>query len=466
MNPSMMWGNPMAQDGNSWPLLDWIEKSESAAAEDFEAAIEDPATLAMSAAGWRAYFAGKAALPAEWRGMGIDVDAASMRRGHDVGGLGDDYPIGMYEAVRAGWAAAVRGLMTPQAFMPDVQHLAELAQIAGKLDDFAAPELAPHSARIVKLPESVTHGRVQLRCISRKGQGEPILVVASMINRWYILDFLPGQSFLGMLAELDRPVYLMEWLPPAKTADDRSLPELVEGPLAAVVDHVCDLHGAENLNLVGYCMGGTLSAAYAATFPDKVARLATVCGPVEFAHGGAFRKWFAPELLDVDLVSSSCDVVPAAMVHLPFWWLRPTIKVQKAVRLVRSHGTPGYIDRFLAAEAWNQDNVDMARGVFRSWAGDLYQRDAMVNGQFVVARKAVDLGSITCPTLVVTGGFDAITPADSCESLAHSVGSEFKDIVRLRGSHTGVLTNPKLLATQKDNFTAWLGEPAGAHKGS
>ena len=77
----------------------------------------------------------------------------------------------------------------------------------------------------------------------------------------------------------------------------------------------------------------TFLAMLAARWPEKVARLGTLSGPVSFRHAGAFARWFSPEHLDVDVVTAAWSTVPASLVHLPFWWLNPGVKMDKLAAL-------------------------------------------------------------------------------------------------------------------------------------
>ena len=306
--------------------------------------------------------------------------------------------------------------------------------LAHALDRAPAPAFEPTGARVVHVTSDY-----QLRHVA--GEGEPILVVASLINRWCILDLDPEHSYLAMLRTLGRPIYVIDWLP-AKPADDRTFTEYVAGPIRSAVEYICAAHGVSALTLMGYSMGGTLAACFAARFPAHVAHLATICAPVRFDNAGAFSRWLAPDLVDVNLVAGTWDRIPAPLVHAPFWYLDPTVQLRKLTSLARGFARPGYLTHFLATETWSNDNVDMPRGVFRSWIRDLYQRNDF----------AGELDAIRCPTLAISGSSDTITPPACVEALPGA------RIIRLDAGHVGVVTSRRALAAQASALTSWLGE--------
>jgi polyhydroxyalkanoate synthase len=423
--------------------IDLLAAAEAELARGFDAHMHDEATLRAYGQLWRIGLASLAAVPAPWRGVAL----AAPRRGPDpsgaAGGLGSEYPVELAQLVRWSWSAA--------AWASGWQNK-RLLDLAVRLSGMSGPAFAPTPSRTV-----YATGDLRLRAIAPDGaaSGEPILIVSSLINRWYILDLQPGQSFVAMLRELGRPVYLLEWLA-ARPGDNRTFGDLVAGPIRAAVDWIRAAHDGRAVSLVGYSMGGTLATCLAARYPERVARLATVCAPIRFAHAGSFARWLAPDLVDVDLVAAAWDRIPAPLVHLPFWWLRPTTKLQKLVQLARGFERPGFLETFLATEIWNHDNVDLPRGAFRSWIGELYQRDALVQGQLVVDGLAIDPRTIACPVLAISAASDAIAPPEAAEALGELCSAT---TLRLDTGHVGVMTSRRALAAQRTALATWLEQP-------
>lgn len=385
-------------------VIDVLDRSEAAIAAQLDDALANDAVLQAGAQLWRLGLAGIAALPPAMRNL---MPPPLSREP-------------LFEVLRTAWSMAARGFA--------------LHPLADTIARTPLPAFEPTPVRIAHVTADY-----QLRAIA--GSGEPILIVSSMINRWYVLDLQHDHSFLAMLRTLGRPIYVLDWLA-AKPADDRSFGDICAGPIRSAVEHICTAHGVESLAIMGYSMGGTLATCFTARYPDRIARLATLCAPIRFDNAGAFSRWLSADLVDVNLVAAAWDRVPSQLVHMPFWYLHPTVKLRKLVQLARSFDKPGYLDHFLALETWNHDNVDVPRGVFRSWVSDLYQRNSLM----------AELDAIRCPTLVVSGASDTITPPASAEALPGA------RILRLDAGHVGVLTSRRALAAQAAAFSTWLGE--------
>ena len=433
------------------PVLDWLDAHEECAANSFRRFVDDEGSLEHLSHAWRRGFSAISALPNGQR-LATPVPQDLSRGGDAPGGLGDDYPLSLFESMRVAWSTAFGGLAITESCLPfGWKRAADVASLATLIACSPPPAIAPTPADVVLETPTLRLRRVA----NANATGEPIVLVAPMINRWYVLDLLPERSFLSLLASFGRPVYVIEWRPPASN-DDRGFGDLCGGPMLEAVDHALNAEGADSSALIGYCQGGTLAAMFAARFPLRVARVATVCAPVRFSEGGLFRRWFDPKYLDVDLTLASSERISAWLVHLPFWWLRPSIKTRKLTGLARSFRKDGVLEQFLASELWNSDHMDMSRGVFRTWTGDLYQKDLLERGLMVVAGEAVHLERIAQPLLVISGDYDPITPPSAAEPLGDLSSSQAATLLRVRSGHVGVVTSPRALASQRAALNEWL----------
>jgi pimeloyl-ACP methyl ester carboxylesterase len=155
-----------------------------------------------------------------------------------------------------------------------------------------------------------------LRLLDEHGQprtGPPVLFVPAPVSRYFIIDLLPGRSFAGHVAAAGFDVFIADFGVP--TREDRfcDLEYYVEGLVRRCVRTVSALTQRPAINIVGYCLGGTLSLLYSALHPETVARLVllttTVDGDVE---GGI--AWVAHKM---GMAGESYDqprLVPAAEV--------------------------------------------------------------------------------------------------------------------------------------------------------
>ena len=95
----------------------------------------------------------------------------------------------------------------------------------------------------------------------------PVLLVYALIDRPFILDLIPGNSFVEYLVEQGFDVYLLDWGIPGGEDQALSFGDYVFGYLAEAVRQVLRTSRAEAVTLFGACIGGLLAAMYAALFP-------------------------------------------------------------------------------------------------------------------------------------------------------------------------------------------------------
>src|SRR5215211_5385511 len=88
----------------------------------------------------------------------------------------------------------------------------------------------------------------------------PILIVYALINRSYVLDLIPGNSFIEYLVGEGFDVYMLDWGIPGDEDKDMSFEHYVLDYLPRAAKKVMRISGSEEFTLFGYCMGGTMSA--------------------------------------------------------------------------------------------------------------------------------------------------------------------------------------------------------------
>src|SRR5262249_28578710 len=145
---------------------------------------------------------------------------------------------------------------------------------------------------------------------------EPVLICYALVNRPYILDLQPERSVVRQLLKRGFDVYLIDWGVP--TAADRTmrLQDYVCGLMKSVAGVVCELSKVERFHLLGYCMGGTMSAMFTALNPGLVSTLALMAAPIDFDRDDSLLKlWTQEQYFDVDRLIDTYGNCPGAMLQ-------------------------------------------------------------------------------------------------------------------------------------------------------
>ena len=284
--------------------------------------------------------------------------------------------------------------------------------------------------------------------------GAPILLVPSMINRWYVLDLRAGASLVAALVDGGLDVWCLDWGIPEDEDRYRSWNDVLDR-LARMIRRVRRATGADKVGLLGYCMGGTLAAIHAALHNDDVALLVDLAGPIDFSKGGMLRRMVDPRWFDADAIADAGNVAPSQM-QAGFAALRPTLDLAKAVSLPDLAGDEKAKIAYRALDAWASDNIPFPGEAYRTYITDLYQANGLVEKTHHVRGQRVDLARITCPALAIVADRDAICPCDSATALVEHVSSKDTHVLRVAGGHVGAVVGSRAAREMYPALVEWL----------
>lgn len=269
----------------------------------------------------------------------------------------------------------------------------------------------------------------------------PLLLVPSLINRWYVLDLRPGASLVAALVGAGLDVYCLDWGAPED--EDRYLGwDEVLARLGRMVRRTMADAAADRLGVLGYCMGGTLAAIHAALHPGQVAALANLAGPIDFARGGALTHMVDPRWFDADAIARAGNVAPEQM-QSGFTALRPTLELSKLVAWPDLAADPAAQTSYRALEAWAADNIAFPAAAYRTYIRDLYQDNRLVAGTHRALGQRVDLGAIRGPTLAIVADRDQICPPAAATALLERVSTTDTTTLRVPGGHVGAVVGSR-----------------------
>jgi polyhydroxyalkanoate synthase len=266
----------------------------------------------------------------------------------------------------------------------------------------------------------------------------PVLLVPSLINRHFVLDLIRGRSLVEYLVDRGHPVYCVAWGAPGDEDRYLSLDEIVAGYVGRAVRRTAADARTGGVHLLGYCLGGTLTAAYTAAFPERVETLTAMAAPVDFDRAGIMTDWVRTESFDLD-AQRAIGNLPWPLMQAAFHCLRPTLKIAKLVLALRRAGDDDFLASFMALERWGTDNVSFPGDAYHRYIKDMYRRNELVTGEMAIAGRRVDLGSIRCPLHVVAFEGDHIVPEQSALALADRVASEDVSIWCKPGGHVSTV---------------------------
>ncbi len=287
-------------------------------------------------------------------------------------------------------------------------------------------------------------------------EGLPLLIIPSLINRWYVLDLREKASFAGAMVKAGIDTYCLDWGVPQD--EDRYLTwENVLARLGRAVRMVQRSTGAPKVGILGYCMGGTLSTIWTSLNPDRVAALINLAGPIDFSQAGLLGHMVQPQWFDVGAIAGAGNVSPSQM-QSGFQAMRPTLAMAKWVGLAAKAGDKEARAAFDAMEEWSNDNVPFPAAAYETYIKELYQGNKLVAGEHHVGGRLADLGNITCPVLTIVAERDTICPPPAAKALNEWCGSKDTKVIAVPGGHVGAVVGSKASSVMYPQTAAWLKE--------
>ena len=289
-------------------------------------------------------------------------------------------------------------------------------------------------------------------------QEVPLLIVYALVNRPYMTDIQENRSTIRGLLETGQDVYLVDWGYPDGADLSLSMDDYINGYLDRCVDHICEAHGVDSINVLGICQGGTFSLCYSSLHPEKVRNLVTMVTPVDFqTPDNVLSAWV--KHVDVDLLVDTLGNIPGEMLNWTFLSLKPfSLTGQKYVNMVDVLDDADKVKNFLRMEKWIFDSPDQAGETFRQFIKDFYQHNKLLKGEVRIGNQMVDLGNITCPVLNIYALQDHLVPPDASKALNGKTGSDDYTELAFPGGHIGIYVSGKAQKEVTPAIGNWLNE--------
>ncbi len=273
----------------------------------------------------------------------------------------------------------------------------------------------------------------------------PLLIVPPWINKYYVLDLQPRNSFIKWAADRGHTVFVVSWLNPDETYADKTFGDYMEeGPLAAL-DAVAEATGEAEVNAIGYCIGGTLLAcalAHMAAIGDKRVKSATfLTTMVDFAEPGELGVFIDDEQLD--LMDAHLDRTG----YLEGEHMSTVFNLMRDNDLIWSFVVNNYL---LGRDPlpfdllyWNSDSTRMPAMMHGFYLRKLYLENRLVEpGGITLSGTPIDLRKIETPAYIMATREDHIAPWKSTYAATGFYSGPVRFVLAASGHIAGVINPP------------------------
>jgi polyhydroxyalkanoate synthase len=351
------------------------------------------------------------------------------------------------------WLAWQQSILQESAdHMRRMSRLSQLWQNAQRVKKGATPSEVVYEEDRLKL--------LHYKSDSPVNYDTPLLFVFALVNRPYILDLLPNKSVVRHFVDAGFDTYLIDWGKPNHADRNKTLDYYINDHLLGVVNYLCERTGADQVSLLGYCMGGTMCSIFTSLHQQLVKNLILMAAGIDFStREGLINLWTDAKHFDADAFVDAYGNCPAEFLQGMFLMLKPVGNLlQKPMALYERADDERFVDEYLTMETWLNDNIAVPGEVYRQFVKDLYQKNLLVQNQMCVGRHVVDLKRITCPVLNLMATKDDLVPCTQSEPFNDLVGSTDRKTMKLAAGHIGLAVGSRAQRELWPNVRDWLAE--------
>ena len=273
----------------------------------------------------------------------------------------------------------------------------------------------------------------------------PLLIFPPWINKFYILDLRPENSFIRWLVGQGYTVFVVSWANPDSDLAQMGFEDYMRDGIFAALDAVKDATGVEDPNCVGYCIGGTLLAAtlaYMAAKKDTRIHSATFwAAQTDFSEAGDLSVFVDEAQLEAleQQMKQAGGVLDGSKMAGTFNMLRANDLIWSFV-----------INNYMLGKSpmpfdllyWNSDTTRMPEKLHLSYLRQCYKDNALALGKMMLGGVKLDLSKVTVPVYLQSAKEDHIAPANSVFKSVKLFGGPVRFIIAGSGHIAGVINPP------------------------
>lgn len=281
----------------------------------------------------------------------------------------------------------------------------------------------------------------------------PLLIIPPWINKFYILDLRPENSFIKWMVDKGYSVFVISWVNPGASHADKGFDDYLSDGVLAALDAVEQATGARDITAIGYCIGGTLLAAglaYMAAVGDKRIKAATFfAAQVDFSEAGDLRVFTdEAQIAAIEKQVAKKGYLDGASMA----WIFNTLRANDLVwSYVINNYLMGKDPPAFDLLYWNADATRLPARMLIYYLRNMYQRNLLIEpGGLTLCGQPIDLRAVKIPIFVQAAREDHIAPYRSVYKAMNIFGGSMRFMLAGSGHIAGVVNPPS-----KPKYSYW-----------
>ncbi len=273
----------------------------------------------------------------------------------------------------------------------------------------------------------------------------PLLIVPPWINKYYILDLRPKNSFVRWAVSQGHTVFMVSWVNPDEKLAGYSFERYLTDGILAALDAIEKATGEKQVNVIGYCLGGTLLSCalawLAAKHQDRIVSATFFVTLLDFAESGELGVFIDEEQI------SALEAKMNSRGYLEGSEMAQTFNMLRANDLIWSFVVNNYLlgnDPFpFDLLYWNSDSTRMPAAMHSFYLRNMYQDNKLKDPNGIeLAGEKIDLSNIKVPAYFLSTREDHIAPWKSTYRGTALLGGKNRFVLAASGHIAGVVNPP------------------------
>jgi polyhydroxyalkanoate synthase len=255
---------------------------------------------------------------------------------------------------------------------------------------------------------------IQYEPSTPKAFKRPLLIVPPWINKYYILDLKPENSFVKWAVDQGHTVFIISWVNPNKKLARKRFEDYMDEGVFHAMKQIKKVTGEKDLNIVGYCLGGTLTAATLAWLTakgeaDQIASATFLTSLVDFEHAGDLKLFIDDKQLEfMDKEMEEKGFLEADSLRTTFSMLRSNDLIWSFVINNYLMGKEPFPFDLLY---WNDDSTNMPAAMHSFYLRKCYRENALSEPEGVVMEGVpINMRDVKTPSYFLSTREDHIAP--------------------------------------------------------
>ena len=286
---------------------------------------------------------------------------------------------------------------------------------------------------------------IEYKPLTAKVHQKPFLLIPPCINKFYILDLQPDNSFIRYVVAQGHRTFVVSWRNPDASHAQVSWDDYIEQGAIKAIEVVQEIAKVPQINALGFCVGGTILttalAVLAARGEKPVSSATLLTTLIDFKQTGVLDVFIDENFVKFrEMQYANGGLMPGRDMATTFSFLRPNDLVWNYVvkNYLKGESPPPFDLLY-----WNSDSTNLPGPMFAWYLRNTYLENRLVHpGQAVVCGEKIDLRKVDLPVYIYGSKEDHIVPIEAAYASTQVLPGKKRFVMGASGHIAGVINPP------------------------